>query len=606
MPFGFGSNFRFDIFARDMTGAAWRGVRSNMKRTQRAGAAMLRTLGPLLGVGGAAVGATVLAEMSRRSLEFADTLVTAADRTGFAVDELERLRYAGYQNQLQFEQTDMALQRWSRRIAEAARGEGELESDLADLGVRVRDANGAMRDSYDILLDFADVVANAESNQEQLRLSFKAFDSEGAAYVNVLRHGREGLEEYGRAAEEAGAVMGDELARNAAEANRRIREMQQSLQGQFNSAVAENAEDLADFADALGDIVQLAIKAASAIGSFYDVISQDMDATPQESRIQQLRNTRRMMMEQVEANQASIDEYTYDPRYMRLAENAQRENDELLAIIEGLDRQIEELEQRAAQERGRRAVAERRAEDAVDGEGDANSAPREEWSGVPTPRFAPRHTYQAQQREALMEMLADLEEVVSEVSIAQVEALKDELAANREEFSRTFGATFADGLMAAFDGDAQEYIRRRLYQAAYDGLYEAFTSAGNYLFDLMAQSGKGGGGGVLGSVFSIFGFGGGKAAGGPAQPGLVYRVGEHGPENVMFGAPANVMSAEQSRGVTQVFVTQRFELNASGAVMTEDLVSQMNAIGSQAEQNAVGRMARGAAESAKRNSKRLR
>lgn len=590
MAFGLGSDFRFDIHARDRSGPAWRGVQSNMQRTQRAGAAMLRTLGPLLGATGGALGAAALADLSRRSLDFADALVLAADRTSFAVEELERLRFAGYQNRIEYGQTDMALQRFSRRIAEAAQGSGELRSDLNSLGIQLRDSGGQMRSSYDILLDFADAVAGAESGNEQLRLAFKAFDSEGAAFVNVLREGREGLERYAEQAEEAGAILGDRLARNAAEANRRLREIQQSFQGQFNTAIAENADELVQLADALGQVAAAAIRVVGAFGSmFREPIADTISAAVEQASLAPIDEEVQRLYEEIYAAQevqsrgavARIDEY-------------RRQIRELLAERERLAALFD-------------------ADPTGDGAGgNGNTPPRrldmpeDDWGAEVTPRYATRHAHQAQQREALMDMLDDLEEVVSEVSVAQVEALKDELAANREEFSRTFGATFADGIMAAFDGDLQEYLRRRLYQAAYDGLYEAFTSAGNYLFDLMSQSGKGGAGGVLGSVFSLFGFGGGKAAGGPAQPGLVYRVGEHGPEDVMFGAPANVMSAEQSRGVTQVFVTQRFELNAAGAVMTEDLVSQMNAIGAQAEQNAVGRMARGAAESAARQRKRLR
>ena len=608
MAFGLPSDFRFDIHARDRSGAAWRGVQSNMERTQRAGSALLRTLGPLLGVGGAAVGATMLADMARRSLEFADTLVAAADRTSFAVDELERLRFAGYQNRIEFGQTDMALQRFSRRLAEAAQGSGELRADLQRMGIQLRDSNGSMRSSYDILLDFADVVANAESEQEQLRLAFKAFDSEGAAFVNVLREGRAGLEAYARAAEEADAVMGDGLARSAAEANRRLREMQQTLQGQFNTAVAENADDLAAFAEALGDIVQLAIEAASAIGALYDVIQRDMDASPQEARVSQLENTRRMLMSQIEANQASIEEYAYDPRYQRLAENAQRENEELLGIIEGLDRQIEELEQRAAQERARRGDPA-----APPGASDQSAGPRhlampdDDWGAGVSPRFAPRNERDAANTARLeadlRSMYDDLKDAAVALSTAQVEALKEQLEQNREDFSRTFAGAFADGVMAAFDGDLQEYLRRRLYQAAYNGLYEAFTRAGNYLFDRLSQSG----GGVLSSVFSLFSFGGGKAGGGPVQPGLVYRVGERGPEDVVFGAPGHVMSAEQSMGAgAPVYVLQRFELNASGAVMTEDLVNQMNALAQAAEARAVARTAGAAKQNAVRQSKRLK
>ncbi len=88
MALGLGSDFRFDIHARDRTGPAWRGVETSMQRTARAGRGLMAALGPLLGVGGVALGGTMLASMARTSLDFSENLVLAADRTSFTVDEL--------------------------------------------------------------------------------------------------------------------------------------------------------------------------------------------------------------------------------------------------------------------------------------------------------------------------------------------------------------------------------------------------------------------------------------------------------------------------------------------------------------------------------------
>lgn len=603
MAFGLPSDFRFDIHARDRSGAAWRGVQSNMERTQRAGSALLRTLGPLLGAAGGAIGASALADLARRSLEFSDALVAAADRTSFAVDELERLRFAGYQNRIEFGQTDMALQRFSRRIAEAAQGSGELRADLRQLGIQLRDENGVMRSSYDILLDFADAVASAESGNEQLRLAFKAFDSEGAAFVNVLREGREGLEAYSRQAEEAGAIMGDDLARNAAEANRRLREIQQSFQGQFNTAIAENADELVQLADALGQVAAAALSVVGAFGAmFREPIADTIAAAVEQASLSPID-------EEIERLQAEIDaaaEIQSRGAIGRINEY-QRQIRVLLAErgrLDALFSNKEERDQRAAQETARREAAERRAEEA-ENNNRRLTMPEDDWGAEVTPRYATRHDHQARLREELTQLLDEMEDVVSDVSVAQVEALKEQLEQNREDFSRTFAGAFADGAMAAFDGDLQEYLRRRLYQAAYNGLYDAFTEAGNYLFDIMARS-KGGFGGLLGSAGRFLGFGGGKAGGGPAQPGLVYRVGERGPEDVVFGAPAHVMSAEQSMG--RIIERERVVVVAvdRSEFFTTAVQEAAAPLAQAAEARAVARTASAAKQNAVRQSKRLK
>lgn len=617
MALGLGSDFRFDIFARDRTGPAWRGVETSMQRTQRAAAGLLRTMGPLIGVAGGAVAASAFTDMARRSLEFADALVTAADRTSFAVDELERLRFAGFQNRIEFNQTDMALQRFSRRLAEAASGTGELRQIIEDQGIALRDVNGNMRSSYDILLDYADAVANAESGQEQLRMAFKAFDSEGAAWVNVLREGREGLIEYGDAADAAGAIMGERLARNAAEANRRLREMQQTLQGQFNAAIAENADDLADFAEAMASLVRWTIQAVAKLGELYDImrrsrggrIGLDPESVEEaENLIDQATSVRNMLRDMESGTRLGQQGYSrivgvlgtemLAAEGVTIGARSRLDPTELFTLAELINLRIQTLED---------------ARDALNGDGDGNGdndAPpgTSVWEGAmsgadmaalgPTPRFSPRSSAVQQEWMEAMEAFTSLK--AEQFASDAVKAELDEYQAHRGEFSRATGAFFADGVMAAFDGNLQEYLRQRIRQSAYDGLYEAFTDAAGYLLDLLRNSGDGGSAGSWVSSAANWLFGGGKASGGPAQPGMVYRVGERGPEDVVFGAPAHVLTADQTAGRGTTIVEQHFHLHADNAVMTEDLLTQFEGKANAAAGRAVAPVVGAARRSAKR------
>jgi hypothetical protein len=81
----------------------------------------------------------------------------------------------------------MALQRFTRRAAEAAQGTGEAKDALAQMSIALRDQSGNLRRSEDLLADVADAFARIEDPAERVRLAFKLFDSEGVALVNLLR-----------------------------------------------------------------------------------------------------------------------------------------------------------------------------------------------------------------------------------------------------------------------------------------------------------------------------------------------------------------------------------------------------------------------------------
>jgi hypothetical protein len=141
----------------------------------------------------------------------ASRLADAADKVGLTTEALQRLRFAAEQGGVATRTMDMAMQRFSRRVGEAAQGKGELVQTLKKYNVEVRDTNGNVRDQVEILKDLADRIRDAGSDQERLAIAFKAFDSEGAALVNTLRGGAEALGEVMGQAN----ILADEQIRNA-------------------------------------------------------------------------------------------------------------------------------------------------------------------------------------------------------------------------------------------------------------------------------------------------------------------------------------------------------------------------------------------------------
>ncbi|PJK29964.1 phage tail tape measure protein [Minwuia thermotolerans] len=180
----------------------------------------LGALGPAgLGVGAAMGTAALAMNMAIRAareavVQFSD-LANTADKLGVTVESLQELRFAAEQVGVSSQTMDLAMQRFTRRLAEAQQGAGELKPILDQYNIAIRDAEGNSRSAAEVLGDLADAAAGAEKPQERLRIAFKAFDSEGAALVNLLRQGREGLEGYAAQARATGAVVEDHIVQKA-------------------------------------------------------------------------------------------------------------------------------------------------------------------------------------------------------------------------------------------------------------------------------------------------------------------------------------------------------------------------------------------------------
>ena len=168
---------------------------------------LMRLAGPVAlllgakGLGAAAIGA----------VRFADEIGKTAGKLGVTTNALQEFRFAAGQSGVNVQTATMALQRFTRRAAEAAKDTGEAKEAFKTMGIQLTDVNGNLRDSQELLGDVAEAITNTESAGERLRLAFKLFDSEGVALVNTMLGGRKGFEAYAAEARKLGIIFDKDL-----------------------------------------------------------------------------------------------------------------------------------------------------------------------------------------------------------------------------------------------------------------------------------------------------------------------------------------------------------------------------------------------------------
>jgi hypothetical protein len=177
--------------------------------------------------------------LGNRAIEANDKIAKTADKVGLSTDALQELRYAADLAGVGQETLDMAMQRFSRRVGEAAQGQGELLGILKEYNIQIKDSQGKTRPLEDIFLDVADAIKNASSEQEKLRIAFKAFDSEGAALVNVMRQGSAAINDIRQDARNLGFVIEEDLVRNSEKANDELTKLKRIVGAELQSAVGE-------------------------------------------------------------------------------------------------------------------------------------------------------------------------------------------------------------------------------------------------------------------------------------------------------------------------------------------------------------------------------
>lgn len=174
-----------------------------------------------------------------------DRLGKVSKTTGFAAETLQKFQFAAEQSGITADNAALALRRFARRLGEAQKNTGELLPALKKLGIQTRDSAGNLKSAEQILFEFADGIGETENASERLALAFKAFDSEGAELVNVLREGSAGLNEFFTEADRLGFVLNTKAIQGVEDFNDSFGKLKITITGlsrQFTAALAPALE----------------------------------------------------------------------------------------------------------------------------------------------------------------------------------------------------------------------------------------------------------------------------------------------------------------------------------------------------------------------------
>ena len=244
---------RIVISAIDKTSKGFKSATSGLKKV--AGAVLSAKTAIVGLVGTAGIGALITA-----SLRATDTLTKTASKIGTTTESLSALRYAADISGVATNTLDMALQRFTRRSAEAAAGTGEAKAAIKELGLNARELQKLPLDKQ--MLKLADAFGNVETESDKLRLAFKLFDSEGAALVNTLALGSKGMQELFSEAEDLGLIMSTTASKGVENTVDALTKLFGLMRGITNQTVAALAPAIQYLTDTLRNFVLQGIKDA--------------------------------------------------------------------------------------------------------------------------------------------------------------------------------------------------------------------------------------------------------------------------------------------------------------------------------------------------------
>jgi len=246
---------RILISAQDKATKVIRGVSKHFKKLGKVAKKVGKGIGRALGRVGksllsfkagliAVAGVAGMGLMIKSSIQVIDKLGKVSSKLGVTSQELQRFRFAAKLAGVEETALDMGLQRFIRRVGEAAQGTGEAKDALKKMGIQLTNSNGSVRSATDLLGQVSEALKNTKDPAERLRLAFKLFDSEGVAMVNMLKNGKTALNSTMMEADKLGFVLSDKVVAASQRVNDAFFKMTQSLAGVKNNLVGSLAPAL--------------------------------------------------------------------------------------------------------------------------------------------------------------------------------------------------------------------------------------------------------------------------------------------------------------------------------------------------------------------------
>lgn len=199
------------ITAVDQTRSAFDSIRGNLIRL---GDESNRVKGMLAGLG-VSLSVAGFAAMIKSAIDAADHLNKLSQKIGISVEALSTLRFAAQLSDVSMESLQKGIKGLSQNIVEAATGVGDGAQVFDALGISIKNADGTMKSTEEVLLKVADVFANLEDGAVKTALAVKLFGKSGMDMIPFLNQGAAGITQLTAEAERLGLKLTTETARSA-------------------------------------------------------------------------------------------------------------------------------------------------------------------------------------------------------------------------------------------------------------------------------------------------------------------------------------------------------------------------------------------------------
>lgn len=190
--------------------------------------------------------ATEIINAAKESMQWADDLNTLSIQTGLSTDTLQEFEYMAGLLDVDVNTITGSLTKLIRNMNSAKDGSGAAADAFAALGISVTNADGTLRDNYEVFLEAIDALGQMENETERDATAMAIFGKSAQELNTLIAAGSSGLNEYAQEARAAGVIMSEDMVQELVAAQDASDRLSAQMTALKNNIVANIAPGIAD------------------------------------------------------------------------------------------------------------------------------------------------------------------------------------------------------------------------------------------------------------------------------------------------------------------------------------------------------------------------
>jgi hypothetical protein len=217
----------------------------------------------------AAVGSIIA--IGKSAIDTADAFGKLSTRTGIAADKLLAYVNAGKLADVSQSDLETGLRTLARTQVEASEGVKTYADAYAKLGVTVKNQDGTLKDSDQLLSEIADRFQDLPNGPEKAAVAMDIFGRSGQKMITLLNGGSEALDEFG-------FELSENFARNSETFNDNLTKVGIEIDRLKMQVLDDLLPALIDLSETFIDITKSIRDAADAFAKFFGIGDEAMIA----------------------------------------------------------------------------------------------------------------------------------------------------------------------------------------------------------------------------------------------------------------------------------------------------------------------------------------